>query len=310
MTLQSILNQDYQGPSEVVVAEGQSQDSTRALLETFADGDRRIKVVDNPTGRTPTALNLALAVASGEVIVRCDAHAQLPPGYVSTAVTLLEETGADNVGGAQIAIGSTPLERAIALAMSSPLGAGDARYRLGGAAGPTDTVYLGVFRRAALQRVGGYDESLDRNQDYELNIRLRQTGGTVYFHPDLAVLYRPRASLAGLWRQYFEYGRWKRVVLRRHPGSIRWRQLAAPALVVGLGLSTVAWLTPLRRLALVLPATYLATLTSGALWLGIRRREPAAVLIPAVAGVMHVAWGLGFIRGLDVRTTIDHTTTE
>lgn len=299
--LESILSQDYEGPLQVVVAEGESHDETQQVLDDWRTRDGRILVVDNPGGSTPGGLNRAIAAANGDVIVRCDAHSQLPPHYVSTAVRLLDENAAANVGGAQVAVGESPFERAVAMAMSSPLGAGDARYRLGGAPGPTDTVYLGVFPRAVLDRTGGFDETLERNQDYELNIRIRESGGVVYFHPDLAVRYRPRGSFAALWRQYFEYGQWKRVVIGRHPGSIRWRQLAAPALVVGLALSLPLALTPARPLALVIPVLYLTFILIGSIWLSLRRRDPAALLLPAVLLVMHLAWGLGFLRGLGRR---------
>jgi glycosyltransferase involved in cell wall biosynthesis len=294
----SALSQDYPGTLEVIVAEGQSHDQTRSILEVLTTEDDRVRVIDNPAGTTPAGLNRAIAASSGEIIVRCDAHAELPAHYISTAVKVLAETGADNVGGGQMAVGESMIERAIALAMSSPLGAGDARYRVGGDPGPTDTVYLGVFRREALERVGGFDESLERNQDYELNIRLRQTGGTVYFHPDLAVRYRPRGSLTTLWRQYFDYGRWKRVVIRRHPGSVRWRQLAAPLLVAGLVFSALLALSStLASLAIVVPALYAGFLVFGSIWLGSHRREPAALLLPVVLPTMHLAWGIGFLIG-------------
>lgn len=297
-SLQSVLAQDYTGPWEVVVAEGGSHDATRRVLEDLARNDEHLRVVDNPGGKTPAALNWAIGEAKGEVIVRCDAHAEMPRNYVSTAVRILADTGADNVGGAQIPVGGTALERAIAFAMSSPFGAGNARYRLGGVAGPTDTVYLGVFRRDALDRVGGFDESLERNQDYELNIRIRQSGGIVYFHPDLAVRYKTRGSLASLWTQYFDYGRWKRVVVHRHPRSIRWRQLAPPLLVLGLAVSVAALFTPLNTLGLIVPGAYVIGLMAAGSWLSFRRRDPAGLLLPVVLPAMHLAWGIGFLRGV------------
>ena len=253
-----------------------------------------MKVVANPAGSTPAGLNAALAASSGTVVVRCDAHAELPPGYLARVVATLERTGAANVGGRQVPTGETFWERAVALAMSTPLGAGDARYRLGGEEGPTDTVYLGAFRREALEAAGGFDESLHRNQDYELNWRLRQAGGTVWFDPELAVSYRPRGSLGRLARQYFDYGRWKRVVLRRHPSSLRLRQLAAPLLVVGLVASAVLAFTSAASFAAALPVLYATLLAGGSAVVGVRRREPAAVLLPLVLATMHLSWGVGF----------------
>ncbi len=288
-TLRSILDQDYPGPVEVVVAAA-DDDSARAAFDYAS----RVKVVANPVGTTPAGLNAALAASTGEIVVRCDAHAELPPGYLSRVVETLERTGAANVGGRQLPRGDTLWERAVALAMSTPLGAGDARYRLGGEEGPTDTVYLGAFRRDVLEAVGGFDETLHRNQDYELNWRLRQGGGVVWFDPALAVTYRPRGSLRRLARQYFDYGRWKRVVLRRHPASLRPRQLAAPLLVLGLAASAVLAVTPARAVAPVLPALYGSLVVVGSAVVGIRRREPAAVLAPIVLATMHLSWGAGF----------------
>ncbi len=287
----SALAQEYPALEEVVVAAGDAP--TAAAVPT---GDPRVVVVDNPSGSTPAALNAALAASSGDVIVRCDAHAVLPPGYVLRAVQTLMDTGAANVGGRQVPQGRTLFERAVGLAMVSPVGAGDARYRLGGEPGPVDTVYLGVFRRAAVEKVGGFDETLERNQDYELNWRLRSDGEVVWFDPGLAVAYRPRGSVPSLWRQYFDYGRWKREVLRRHPGSRRWRHLAAPVLVGGLGISAALGLSG-SRLALVVPSAYLAvTVGAAAADLG-RTRRPAALLEPLALWTMHLAWGTGFIAG-------------
>jgi succinoglycan biosynthesis protein ExoA len=286
--LTAIRAQDYPRITEVIVADGASADATPEIARRAG-----ATVVANPDATTPAGLNAAIASSTGEVIVRCDAHAELPPGYVSRAVETLMRTGADNVGGMQVPVGRTFWERAIGYAMSSPLGAGDARYRIGGGEGPADTVYLGVFRRTALERVGGFDETLERNQDYELNWRIRETGGVVWFDPELRVTYRPRGSLRELWQQYFDYGRWKRVVIRRHPGSLRWRQLAAPGLVIGLAavlLMAVWWPG-----WLLVPAGYLASVTAAGIALAWRHRDASGIgAIPALA-TMHLGWGLGFL---------------
>jgi GT2 family glycosyltransferase len=183
------------------------------------------------------------------------------------------------------------------MAQTTPLGVGDARYRTGGEPGPVDTVYLGVFRREALDRVGGFDPGMKRNQDYELNVRIRRSGGVVYFHPDLRVTYRPRTSLLRLWRQYWEYGTWRRVTVRTHPGSLRWRQVLPPVLVLALIVSAGLSLTPWPMLGAIIPAIYAATLLAAGLGLLIRRRDPAALLAPAALATMHLAWGAGFMYG-------------
>ncbi|MBN2114740.1 MAG: glycosyltransferase family 2 protein [Acidimicrobiia bacterium] len=290
------LNQDYGGEVEVVVAHGPSRDGTAAILARLAT-DPRVRLVPNPSGGTAAGLNAAIAASRGEVIARCDAQSRFPHYYLRRAVEILAQTGADNVGGTQAAEGAGFLQRAVAIAQTTYLGVGDARYRTGGKPGPVDTVYLGVFRRTALERVGGFDEGQVRNQDYELNWRLRQSGGTVYFHPDLAVAYAPRAGLRPLWRQYWEYGTWKRVMLRKHPRSLRWRQLAAPGLVAGLVWSPAMLLTPWPWAAAPVPGAYLAALLTTAALEAARRRDSATLALLLVLPTMHFAWGLGFLVG-------------
>lgn len=290
--LASIRDQDYPRIVDVTVAA-----ADEATARAAADVERLdVTVVANPSGTTPAALNRAIGPGKGEVVVRCDSHAVLPPGYVSRAVDTLMATGAANVGGRQLPRGATWFERAVALAMSSPIGAGDARYRVGGPPGPVDTVYLGVFPRRVLEEVGGFDESLRRNQDYELNWRLRAAGNVVWFDPELVVTYRPRGSLGALWSQYHDYGRWKREVVRRHPHSLRLRQLAPPALVAGLVASGLVapWFPALGA---VVPVTYGAATLIAGLVDAVRTADSAGLGEGPALWAMHVAWGTGFVRG-------------
>ncbi len=292
--LDSCLAQDYGGDIEIVVADALSNDGTRSILSSYAD-DHGVTSVDNVMRTTPSGLNVAIDASLGAVIVRCDAHSVLPDDYVSVAVEILQRTGAVNVGGVQRAVGIEPMQRAIAAAMSSPFGVGDARFHMGGSPGPVDTVYLGVFLRTALDAVGGFDESLIRNQDYELNYRLRENGGEIYFDSSLEVVYRPRRSLAALGKQYFGYGRWKRVVARRHPRSVRWRQLVAPLFVLGLGISVVVYLLGYRVIALIVPGTYLVANVAASAMELVRRKDPAMLLLPGAFLTMHLSWGAGFL---------------
>ncbi|QKE85543.1 glycosyltransferase family 2 protein [Arthrobacter sp. NEB 688] len=288
-----VLGQDWSGPLEVVLALGPSRDRTDEVAERLAASDERVRLVRNPTGRTPDGLNAAVAAATGDVVVRVDGHAEIPRGYVSTAVAALAETGADNVGGTMDARGRTAFERAVAAAMRSPLGVGSSRFHTGGGAGEVDTVYLGCFRRTALERVGGYDPRFTRTQDWELNHRIRESGGTVWFTPDLVVTYRPRSGFRGLARQYRDYGRWRRVVAGLHGGTLTARYLAAPTMVVGTTAATLvglAWWP-----ALAVPAGY--ALAVGAGGVAITAGEPARTRLLAgpVLATMHWAWGWGFL---------------
>lgn len=291
-TISAALEQTFSEAIELIVAVSPEDHSTREALVPFAG---RIRIVDNPMGTTSAGLNIAIAAATGSIIVRCDAHSTLPPDYVAHAVEALEATGAANVGGVQHAVGDGFVQRSIAIAQTTPLGVGDARYRLGGSAGPVDTVYLGVFRREVIDRLGGFDERFQRNQDYELNHRIRESGEIVWFDPSLVVDYRVRPSLRALARQYFDYGAGKRLMLRHHPHSIKPRQVVAPLLVVGLAISAVTVLAGFRPWGWLPGLIYLTALLAAAIAATARRRDAAALLLPVVLAIMHIAWGIGFL---------------
>jgi glycosyltransferase involved in cell wall biosynthesis len=288
-----ILTQDYSGPIEVVLALGPSTDRTDDVADALAAEDPRVRLVRNPSGRTPDGLNAAIGASSGEVIVRVDGHAEIPDDYVSRAVAELQRVGADNVGGIMDARGTTDFERAVACAMRSPLGVGASRFHTGGEAGEADTVYLGVFRRTALERVGGYDPHFSRAQDWEMNHRIRETGGRVWFTPELKVTYRPRASVSALAKQYFHYGRWRRVVARHHEGTINPRYLAPPTMV---GVTTAATVLGFFWApAWAVPAAYVAGVTAGGLAISGGESARTRATLPVVLATMHWAWGIGFL---------------
>lgn len=295
--LTSVLAQQVDTELDVTVSIGPGHDDTRGIVEEVARLDSRVRVIDNPSGRTPAGLNLAIAASQGPIVARVDAQSIIPAGYLRQAVRTLERTGAANVGGIQRPVGQPGLQRVIAVGMTSPFGAGPARFRRDGYEGPTDTVYLGTFRRDALEAVGGFDESLDRNQDYELNTRLREAGHRVWLDPNLVVDYRPRATYAGLARQYYHYGIWKRHVLIRNPRSLQPRQTVAPAFVVGLIISVIELLRGRTRGVLV-PFSYAAAALLVAR--GTRPSLPRKIDRYRLVGVfatMHLAWGVGFLFG-------------
>ena len=294
--LESVRAQDYPGRVEVVVADGSD---TPAMMELLRQRYPWVRVVPNPCRVIAPGVNAALEVATGEVVARCDAHTILPPDYLRLAVETLEETRAANVGGRQRPFGTTFFERAVSCALDTLLGTGRARFRVGGPEGPDNTVYLGVFWRKTLDAAGGYDSSLDCAEDYELNCRLRKNGGVVWFDPKLMVDYRARDTWWSLARQYFSYGRWKRVVLWRHPQAALPRHFAAPLLVLGLaGSAGLGWTGAPWLAAALVPFAYLCALAATTLAAGIRQREPAALILPVVLATMHLSWGLGFFLPL------------
>jgi glycosyltransferase involved in cell wall biosynthesis len=289
-----VLAQDYLGEIELVIALGPPRDDTEAIAAELAASGLQLRVVSSPSGRTPCALNAAIAACRNEIIVRADAHSLLPTDYVRVAVELLASTGAANVGGIMHAEGVTPFEKAVACAMTSPLGVGNARFHVGGQPGPADTVYLGVFRRDALNALGGYDESFERAQDWELNFRIRSAGGVVWFSPNLRVSYRPRPSVSALAAQYFHHGRWRRVLTRYHRGSVNLRYLTPPATLmvimagclVGLLVHPAGWMAPVA---------YLSALLTGSAIIGRRLEWPASLWLVLVLAVMHLSWAVGFL---------------
>ena len=289
----SALAQKVDGGLEVCIAVGPSLDRTAEVARGLARDDLRVSVVNNPAGVAAAGLNAAIRATTGPLVVRLDAHAVLDDGYVAAAVASLERTGAVNVGGRQDPRGGSPFEQAVGAAMSSRFGAGDARFRTGGLAGPVDTVYLGVFRRSALEAVGLFDDALVRNQDAELNWRLREAGGVVFFDPGLAVGYRPRSTPAALASQYFGYGIWRRVVVARHPRSLRLRQVVPPVVLTGVvaGLAGGWFWAPL----FLLPVAYGTAVVVASVAVG--RWPGRAVRLLAVFPTMHLAWASGFLVG-------------
>ncbi|HET9173325.1 MAG TPA: glycosyltransferase family 2 protein, partial [Actinospica sp.] len=295
-----ILGQDYPGELELVIALGPSRDRTDEIAAGLCAADPRVRTVPNPTGKTPAALNAAIAATRHEIVVRVDGHGLLAPGYIASAVRLLRETGAANVGGVMHAEGVTVFERAVAVAMTSKLGVGNAKFHTGGAAGPAETVYLGVFRREILEKHQGYNEAFIRAQDWELNHRIREGGGLVYFSPELHVVYRPRPSFGKLARQYFEYGRWRRVVMRTHAGTASLRYLAPPlavlAVILGTLLTLVSLFTvPWLAIGAAAPVGYLLGIGLGSLRESRGQGAGVRLRLPLVLATMHFSWGWGFL---------------
>lgn len=303
--LRRIADQTY--PREkmtVYVVDGRSQDATRAVVGEIRDalaGRPRVVVVDNPDRAIPQALNRGIAAGTAPIVLRVDAHSLPARDYVARCVNALCQGRGENVGGVLDVRPSRPgpVAAAIASAAVAAFGAGGAAYRTGQSeAGATDTVPFGAYRRDTLERLNGYDATLSSNEDYDLNVRLRAGGGTVWLDPAIRCTYFSRGTYRALARQYGRYGYWKRHMLARDPGSVRLRQLAAPALVGSMLALLCA--TPFSRRA----RTGLGALTltyAGAAALAARRAvasAPAPTRTPHVMGafaVMHGAWGGGFL---------------
>lgn len=302
--VQRVLDQDYDGELEVILSVGPSRDQTRMVADQLAAADERVRVIDNPTGYTPAALNLGIAAASYDIIVRVDGHGELCDGYIATAVETLQATDAANVGGLMDACGQTPFESAVAAAYNSRWGLGGGGFHLAATpAGPADTVFLGCFTRSALEAVGGFDETLHRAQDWELNLRLREAGHTVWFTPRLHVTYRPRSTVKALAKQFFTTGQWRREIIRRYPHTASLRYLAPPVAVLGVATGTLAGTIGVAKRSTLLTTMLLAPATYGAFLAAVTKSSKhlpwsTRLRLPLVLAVMHLSWGSGFLIGL------------
>jgi succinoglycan biosynthesis protein ExoA len=302
--VEDVAAQDYDGALELVVADGRSSDGSRELLVRAAErAGVRLTLLDNPKLLVSHALNLCIAESAGDMIVRLDLHSRYPRGYVRLLVETAHETGAWNVGGVVVPTGTTPMERAVAAAMDSPFG-GIGWTRLAGTEAPVevDTVTFGAFRSDVFDAVGLFDESLVRNQDDEFNLRLRLAGGTVVLNPGVRVHYVPRGTFRGVLRQYYEYGRWKIPVMRKHRRVLGARSLAPAAFVASVTATAALspWLVPARTLLAAEVGLYgAAAVTAGVLTL--RRRDERVSLLPRVLAAyvaFHAGYGAGMLRGL------------
>ncbi|CAA9214087.1 MAG: hypothetical protein AVDCRST_MAG76-295 [uncultured Acidimicrobiales bacterium] len=295
--LRSVLDQDWP-LLQVIVVDGASTDATPEVVAEHARRDRRIELVQNPAGIIPVSLNLGLTAARGRWLVRVDAHAQIPPGYVRAAVGHLASGSWGGVGGRKNGVGRTPAGRAIAAAMSSPFGVGNSTYHYGTKPQPVEHIPFGAYPTELVRRLGGWDERLKVNQDFEFDFRLRQHGYQLLFDPVLTIDWDCRESIPELFRQYLRYGRGKAKVAWLHPTSVRPRHLAAPALVASWAAGGVL-ATKRPKLALLSGLPYVGAVVLASVHTapklssrGERRWLPAALV------AMHAGWGLGFWAGL------------
>ncbi|MFW2512580.1 glycosyltransferase family 2 protein [Demequina sp. SO4-13] len=306
-TVESILSQVGVKDPEVFLVRGTSTDRTDEIIDELAAVHPEITVIENPRNGISIAMNLGFAAATRDIVVRVDAHSVLPPDYTRTMAAALRESGAVNAGGRMRAEGLTAFQRAVAWAYNSRIGLGGGIYHVGGASGPAESAYLGVFRRDAVLEVGGFDETLSRGEDWELNQRLRSDGGAVWFVPEIEVVYRPRSTVRTLAKQFFASGHWRGELMRRMPDRVSIRYLVPPLFVVGLGAAVVAaGVAPAvsgvaRTAALTVAALPVAAYAA---WVGAAVVSPgdldrsARLRLLGVIPLTQVSWGVGCLLGL------------
>ncbi len=304
--LEAICRQTYPlNEVEVVVADGMSTDATRAEINDFmaSHPEPEIRIVDNERRVIPSGLNRAIEAAKGKYIIRMDAHSIPQPDYIERCIGGLERGLGDNVGGVwHIRPGApTWIAKAIAAAASHPLGAGDALYRIGGAAQVVETVPFGAFRRETFEKIGFFDENLLSNEDYELNVRLRKSGGKIWLDPSIQSTYQARSNLRDLARQYWRYGYWKAQMLRKHPTTLRWRQFIPPVFVsavISLAILSLRFALARWLLAIIVILYTIVMLAIG-IHMGLRYEDISlAIGVPLATSTIHVSWGLAFIWGM------------
>jgi succinoglycan biosynthesis protein ExoA len=304
--LQSIYDQTYPlMDMEVIIANGLSSDHTADKIKGFREShpQLKIKMITNQRRVIPSGLNRAIEAASGKYILRLDAHSIPHRDYIQKCIAGLEAGLGDNIGGIwQIRPGaSTWIARAIAIAAAHPLGAGDARYRIGGVAQEVDTVPFGAYRREILDKIGLFDENLHSNEDYELNVRLRQSGGKIWMDPTIHSVYYARPNLPGLSKQYWRYGYWKAQMIRKHPSTLRWRQFTPPLFVgsiVGLAVLSI-WLVFARWLLATIVILYTIIIFAIGMQMSIKNRDLSlAIGLPLAIATIHLSWGTAFLWSL------------
>jgi GT2 family glycosyltransferase len=299
--LESVLDQDYPSDRiEVIVADGASTDASVEVVRGFGErSGGRVRVVSNPAGIVPPGLNRAIREARGEVIARVDGHTRLAPDYIRRGVETIRRTGAANVGGPMTAVGGGVLGDAVARVTSSRFGVGS-YFHFGTEEREVDTVYLGMWPRSVFAKIGLFDEELVRNQDDELNYRLRKMGGRVVLNPAIRSFYQNRQSFRHLAKQYFQYGMWKVRVLQKHPKQMSWRHFVPPAFV--LGLVVLALAAPFSSLAATLGAAAAGAyvVAIAALGANLSAADGLKPWLAATAAfaIIHFAWGSGFLVGV------------
>lgn len=299
-SLGAVLAQDYPGDRlEVIVADGMSTDETRKIVGFIQKEDPRVSLIENLGRIVPKAINAALRLAKGEVIVRVDGHTIVDRNYVRECVSALQRTGADNVGGRMSAIGSTNFAQAVALATSSRFGVGGARFHYSIREEWVDTVYMGAWPREVFDRIGGFDEELVRNQDDEFNYRLLSRGGRILLSPQIESSYYNRSTCGALWRQYYQYGYWKIRVMQKHFEQMRIRQFVPALFVSGLLVALLlAFLWPVGKLVLgTLVLTYVLANLAASITAARQRQLRLAPLVFVAFSTIHLSYGLGFWHG-------------
>ena len=300
-TIDAIIGQDYpQNRIEIFVVDGMSTDRTREITSKYTDKYVNIRLLDNPGFIVPIGMNIAIRQAEGEVIIRVDGHTEITSNYVRTCIETIQSTNADNVGGCMTAQGDSLFGEAVAIATSTKFGIGNSKFHYSVIQEPVDSVYMGAWKKSIFEKVGLFDEELVRDQDDELNYRIRKNGGTIILNPNIKSVYTSRSTPFLLWMQYFHYGLFKVRVLQKHPGQMSIRHFVPPLFVISLVLSIFftlftqfGWIVLASTAGLYAIANLTATILST-----MKKSWEFFFLLPVAFIIIHLSYGAGFLFGL------------
>lgn len=294
----SLIGQNYpKDKYEIIVVDGNSEDHSREKVSEIAKKNLLIKIYNNSKRIIPVSFNIGIEKAKGEIIIFVGAHAICEKDYISQCVFLLNNTDASNVGGIQNAVGTDYISHGISFAMLSPFGVGNAYFHFYKKEKFVDSVWGGAYRKETLIKLGGFDETYIKNQDYELNYRLRKMGGKIFLSPKIKCKYFVRNSIKKLTSQYFKYGYWKVKIINEHPDSIMLRQMVPPVFVISLIISMILLLLNLS-IGFFIPMIYFFINLLFSIQISYTKGFKYILILPIIFFTIHISWGIGFIIGL------------
>ena len=300
-TILSLLSNDYPSNKfELLIVDGLSKDNTVAIAQGLAKKFPNIRLMSNSKIYQSAALNIGIKESKGNFVIRADAHAIYDKNYIRSTINILQKDEFANVGPVQVSTGSTLVEKAIAKAMNSKIGMGNAKYRLDKRElFEVKSVWLGAWKKETLIKINGFNEKLPISEDFDLNYRLRRSGSKIAASNSIKAMYLVRKSLKGLFKQFYKYGFWKIKFLMTYPEEFQLRWLAPPILVFALFFSIL--LVKFISWSIFLPIAYIFILFLITFYFMIKSNSLkdllSCMILYLIFPIIHISWGIGFLYG-------------